>query len=174
MAAQFSVSERIPLHHRGLTAVQDGWMAVRVQQRMVKEDLHLFSKPCLSEFRHDSKSYFTVTRHPRLYFCYNAASRKTTILTNGLNGMHLRMVDHFKNLAKKPKPPEEFAFQLLFEWFSATLECFKRIAISWDTDVASSVFPVPASTLGGVTDLFTTNRSYCRELLRRDPTLRPK
>jgi hypothetical protein len=140
MAAQFSVSEYIPLHHQVLTAVQDGWVAVRVQHQMANEDFDLFSEPCLSEFKHDSELYFTITHYPRLYFSYDAATQKTTILTSGLNEMHLRMVDHLKDFAKYPSRPEEFAFQLLFDWFSATLECFKWMAESWDTDVTGPVY----------------------------------
>jgi hypothetical protein len=158
MAAPFSVSEHLPLYHQVLTAVQDGWMAARIQLKIVHEDFELFSEPSLSEFKHTSGLYDTETRYPRLYFSYNAATRKTTVLTNDFNGTHLRMVDHLEDYAKKPTRPEEFAFQLLFEWFSAILECFKRMGEFWDTDIAGPVYAVPASTLDGVADWFATEQ----------------
>jgi hypothetical protein len=128
-------------------------MAVRVQQKVTNEDFDLFSEPYLSKLKHDSKLYSDVNRFARLYFSYHAATQKTTVLTDGLNGMHLRMVEHLKDNAKKPSRPEELAFQLLFEWFSATLEYFKRIAEIWDDEVANGVYAVSASTLDAVADV---------------------
>jgi hypothetical protein len=156
MAAQFSVSKFVPLHYQVLTAVQDGWMAIRVQHRMVSEACDLLSEPYLSEFKRDSELYDTLSHWPRLYLSYNAATRKTTALTNDVNGLHLRMVDRLRGYATKPGQPEEFAFQLLFEWCSAILEYFKEVAERWDDKVSTPVCAIHASTLDGVADLFAT------------------
>jgi hypothetical protein len=131
-------------------------MKARVQQKIEKEDLDLFSEPCLSELKRESEVYNTQVRYPSLYFSYNAATRKATVLTTNLNGMHLRMVDRLKDYAKKPSQPEKFAFKLLFEWFSATLEYYKRVAEFWDGKGSGQVYVIPTATLDEVADLFAT------------------
>lgn len=81
--------------------------------------------------------------HPRLYFSFHAATRKTIVFTTDINEMHLRMVDYLKRHAKKPIRPEELTFQLLIEWFAAIMECFKRTAMSWDINLVGSVRVIP-------------------------------
>jgi len=123
-------------------------MALRIQLTMVEENLSLLSEPCLSTSKHKFKSYGNVTHYPRLYFSYNTATQKTTVLTTEVNEAHLRMIDHLKKYARKSSRPEEFTFQLLLGWFAAGLECFTRTAQFWDTRVTSSVRAVLAPVFG--------------------------
>jgi len=131
-----------------LTAVQDGWMALRIQLTMVDESLRLLSEPRLSTSEDKFKSHANVTHFPRLYFSYNTATQKTTVLTTEVNEVHLRMIDHLKKFARKSSRPEEFTFQLLLGWFAAGLECFTRTAQYWDTRATSSVRAVLAPVFG--------------------------
>ena len=126
--------------------VQDGWMALRFPWRPCSDSLDLLSEPYLS----DLKDEVSDEVHPRLYFCYNARTRQTTIMTTNLVQLYLHMVQHLDRLPKMPNRPEcpEWMVQALVQCFAAVREYFVEAAEHWDNRANSGVCCGRAPVLG--------------------------
>ena len=86
-------------------------------------------------------SFEDTTLHTRLYFSYNIGTRQITILTTGLNQLHLRMVQHFESLpemANQPECPERLV-RLLIQCFAVVRENIGATAINWDDKASGEV-----------------------------------
>jgi hypothetical protein len=97
----------------------------------------LLSEPALSTEKDNLEE--SIALQPRLYFSHNARTQQTTMMTTGLNKMHLSMIQHLKQLSGTSIQPEEFT-QLLIKCFAAIQECFTATAVRWDAYANNPVY----------------------------------
>jgi len=103
-------------------------MSLRFQWKRSPDGFQLLLEPYLGIVQ---KWLGTATVYPKLYFCYNAMTQQTTILTTDLNRSHLWMIQHLKGLSGMHIRPEEVG-RLLIQHFVMVQECFTATAVVWD------------------------------------------
>jgi hypothetical protein len=74
-----------------------------------------------------------ATKRQTLYLSYNTGTQQTTVLTKGLNEVHLCLIQHLKELldAFTPPEPEEILLQLLIQCFIVMRANFAMAAEFW-------------------------------------------
>jgi len=106
-------------------------MGLLLRCNLSQDDLHLLSEPYLGQLQSKLERYESTTLYPRLYVSYNATNQQTTIITTDLNRLHLRMIQHLKELSGGSIQPEEIG-RLMTQCFVVVQDCFRVTAESWD------------------------------------------
>ena len=111
---------------------------IRVQCITSQGALRLLSEPYLSHLKEIITSFSSDHCSPMLYFSYNAITRHTTIMTSGLNQLHLSMIQHFKGSLKMATQPEEIV-RLLLRCFAVVWGLYAEIADNWERNLGGTV-----------------------------------
>ncbi len=106
-------------------------MALRLQCESNEDTLRLLSGPYLSLLR-GMMSEDSTTRYPRLYFSYNPVTRQTTIVSTGLNDLHLSMIQHLKESFIMSMQTEEIVARILLRYFVVAQQYFAVLTEYYD------------------------------------------
>jgi hypothetical protein len=109
-------------------------MAVPLAWKTSEGGLRLLTEPRLSEFSKEvTRISIFSSIGQTLYLSYNTGARRITILTTGLNEVHLCLIQHLKELlgAFTPPEPEEIVLRLLIQCFIVMRANFAMAADLW-------------------------------------------